>query len=82
MADQRNGWRIMIYIGKRDKTHQNRLGSYLYAAIIADCISEQISNLTQWQLPCASKSMRCPARIRTFIPVMEAAVHHIGIKIV
>ena len=31
-----------------DKTHQNRLGSYLYAAIIADCISEQISNLTQW----------------------------------
>lgn len=30
-----------------DKTHQNRLGSYLYAAIIADCISEQISNLTQ-----------------------------------
>lgn len=65
-----------------DKTHQNRLGSYLYAAIIADCISEQISNLTQWQLPCASKSMRCPARIRTFIPVMEAAVHHIGIKIV
>ena len=65
-----------------DKTHQNRLGSYLYAAIIADCISEQISNLTHWQLPCASKSMRCPARIRTFIPVMEAAVHHIGIKIV
>ena len=77
MADQRNGWRITV-----DKTHQNRLGSYLYAAIIADCISEQISNLTQWQLPCASKSMRCPARIRTFIPVMEAAVHHIGIKIV
>ena len=65
-----------------DNTHQNRLGSYLYAAMIADCISEQLPNLAQWQLPCASKSMRCPARIRTFIPVMEAAVHHIGIKIV
>ena len=51
-------------------------------AMIADCISEQLPNLAQWQLPCASKSMRCPARIRTFIPVMEAAVHHIGIKIV
>lgn len=65
-----------------DNTYQNRLGSYLYAAMIADCISEQLPNLAQWQLPCASKSMRCPARIRTFIPVMEAAVHHIGIKIV
>ena len=47
-----------------DNTHQNRLGSYLYAAMIADCISEQLPNLAQWQLPCASKSMRCPARIR------------------
>lgn len=65
-----------------DNTHQNRLGSYLFAAILADCIYEQIPKLQKYMLPVSSKSMNCPAKIRDRMAELTKIVEHVGIRLV
>lgn len=51
-----------------DDTHQNRLGSYLFAAILANGLYENIPELRGSVLDKSSKNMKCPKRIIHRIP--------------
>lgn len=64
-----------------DNTHQNRLGSYLFAGILADCIYEQIPELREMELARSAKEMKCPELIRHRIPDMEALYRHVGLRL-
>ena len=63
-----------------DGTHQNRLGSYLFAGILADCIAKQIPELANSILEKSQKEMKCPERIAHRIPDMEAMLSRICVK--
>lgn len=64
-----------------DNTHQNRLGSYLFAAILADSMYEKIPMLRDKILASPSKEMACPRRIREEIPKMEAFFENVPIRL-
>lgn len=63
-----------------DLTHQNRLGSYLYAAMLADCIAEQIPELDKLVLTKSRKEMACPERISHRVPEIKAQIKRLCIK--
>ena len=46
-----------------DNTHQNRFGSYIFAAVLAECIRVQIPELGKHVLAKSLKQVKCPARI-------------------
>lgn len=62
-----------------DNTHQNRFGSYLFAALLADCIYEQVPDLQNALLTCCAKTMMCPQKIRDRIPDIEAFLKRQGV---
>lgn len=64
-----------------DNTHQNRLGSYLFAAILADSIYEEIPSLKECELACSSKEMACPKHIKKEITKIESFYKNIHIKL-
>lgn len=63
-----------------DGTHQNRLGSYLFAGILADGIAEQIPELSKHILTKSCKMMSCPERIAHRIPEMEQLITRICVE--
>ncbi len=63
-----------------DNTHQNRFGSYLYAALLADGIHNQVPELGKYILPYSNKEMSCPKRINSRISEIENFVKRIVIK--
>ena len=54
-----------------DNTHQNRFGSYIFAAVLAECIRVQIPELGKHVLAKSLKQVKCPARIQNRIPDIE-----------
>lgn len=64
-----------------DNTHQNRLGSYLFAAILADSIYEEIPSLKECELACSSKEMACPKHIKKEITKIESFYKNIHIRL-
>ena len=62
-----------------DNTHQNRLGSYLYAAMLAEGIAQQIPELEKRILKTSQKEMLCPERLISRIPEIEALVARISL---
>ena len=72
-------WRELSF-GGMDFTHQNRLGSYLYAAVLADCISKQVPEIGQYVLPICRKKMACPERIVHRVPEIKKLIGRINVE--
>lgn len=72
-------WREQNFT-KVDGTHQNRLGSYLFAAILADCIAGQIPELKAFVLEKSAKQMACPERIIHRVEDIERLIKRLDIK--
>lgn len=64
-----------------DNTHQNRLGSYLFAGFLADGIYEKIPELKVYMPAASAKEMACPARIREDIPKMQALYKNVRVRL-
>ncbi|MBQ9928292.1 MAG: hypothetical protein IJO65_09990 [Lachnospiraceae bacterium] len=72
-------WREQLF-SDVDNTHQNRFGSYLYAAALTDCLYEQIPELKAYVLAESKKVMSCPERIKGRVPEIEAMIKRIRVR--
>lgn len=64
-----------------DTTHQNRLGSYMLAAMLADSVAEAVPELSDYLLPESSKLMKCPQKIGSRIHDLESVLKNVRINL-